>query len=302
MDFKDLSYILAIEKYGNITKAAEALYLSQPSLSRFLQNVEKDVGQPLFRRIGNRYIPTYMGERYIEHARTIMQEKKELDQEVNDIIKNDRGILKIGFPTMRCTYMLPCTLPIFRKLYPKVKIEICEANSNQLSRYVINGDIDIAFYNFFEKHPNIDYTLISHEELVLIASTKSPLAGKGASNEACRYPHLELKELGDTGIIMQISEQRTRQIADQIMKDAQFTPNIILETSNIPAAAELAARNYGVTFITETHLKHVNFRNEFCCFSVGSPCTYIDFVAAHRKNSYLSAYAQEYIEIVRDFT
>lgn len=302
MDFKDLSYILAIEKHGNITKASEALYLSQPSLSRFLQNVEKEIGQPLFRRIGNRYIPTYMGERYLEHARVILQGKKELDHEVNDIIKNDRGVLKIGFPTMRCTYMLPCTLPIFRKLHPKVKIEIYEATSSLLSRYVIDGDIDIAFYNFFERHPNIDYTLISHEELVLITSTKSPLANKGIYNESCKYPHLKFDELADTGIIMQIPEQRTRQIVDQMLKEAQFTPNIILETSNIPATAELAARNYGVTFITETHLKHLNLRNEFCRFSVGSPCTYVDFVAAHRKNSYLSAYAQEYIEIVRDFT
>lgn len=260
------------------------------------------MGQPLFRRVGNRYIPTYMGERYLDHARTILQEKKELDQEINDIIKNDRGVLKIGFPTMRCTYMLPCTLPIFRKLYPKVKIEISEANSSQLNRFVINGDIDLAFYNFFGKHPNIDYTLISHEELILIISTKSELIHKGTHKDMCKYPHFDLKDLGDTGIIMLIPEQRTRQITEQMMKDAQFAPNIILETSNIPAAAELAARNYGVTFITETHLKHLNVRNEFCCFSVGSPCTFIDFVAAYRKNSYLSTYAQEYIEIVKDFT
>ncbi len=302
MDFKDLSYILAIEKCGNITKAAEALYLSQPSLSRFLQNMEREAGQPLFRRVGNRYIPTYMGERYLEHARVILQEKKELDQEVNDIIKSNRGVLKIGFPTMRCTYMLPCTLPIFRKMYPNVKIEIYEANSSQLNRAVIDGDIDLAFYNFFEKHPNIDYTLISHEEMVLMLSAKSDLLQKGTQKENCKYPCFDLKDLGDTGIIMLIPEQRTRQIAEQILKEAQFTPNIILETSNIPAAAELAARNYGVTFITETHLKHLNLRNEYRCFSVGSPCTYIDFVAAYRKNSYLSTYAQEYIEIVRDFT
>ena len=198
--------------------------------------------------------------------------------------------------------MLPCTLPIFRKLYPNVKIEICEANSNQLSAMVIDGEIDLAFYNFFEKHPNIDYSLISHEELVLVVSTKSELASKGTLKENCKYPHFNLEELGDTGIIMLIPEQRTRQITEQVMKEAKFAPNIILETSNIPAATELAARNYGVTFITETHLKHLNLKNEFRCFSVGSPCTFVDFVAAYRKNSYLSKYAQEYIEIVKDFT
>ena len=302
MDFKDMSYILAIEKYGNISKAAEALYLSQPALSRFLQNLEKGIGQPLFKRIGNRYVPTYVGACYIEHARAILQEKKALDEEVSDIIKNDRGILRVGFPAMRCTYMLPCTLPIFKKLFPHVRIEIREANSSQLNQLVVDGEIDLAFYNFSEKHPNIETSVISHEELLLVMSAKHELANQGVMMDGCKYPHMDLHLLDDTGIILQMPGQRTRQIVDKLFREQHFDPRIVMETSNIPAAAELAARNYGVAFITETHLKHMNLRNEIRCFSVGNPNTPVDFVAAYRENTYLSKYAQEYMDIVRDFT
>ena len=72
MDFRDLSYVLAIAKYQNITKAAETLYVGQPALSKFLKSLEADIGQPLFRKLGNKYVLTYAGERYVEKASQIL--------------------------------------------------------------------------------------------------------------------------------------------------------------------------------------------------------------------------------------
>ena len=304
MDFKDLTYLIAIEKYGNISKAAEALFLSQPSLSRFLQNTESSVGQPLFNRIGNRYVPTYMGQRYLARAKEILNIKKELDQELGDILKNDSGLLNVGFPAMRGTYMLPCTLPIFHSLYPHVKIKIHEASSSRLNELILNGDIDLAFYNQPDDNPNIETEIISHEEMVLVMSPENPLCELAYPMEGCRYPHLDLNYLEERGqgVIMQNPNQRTRIIVDRLFRQHRITPNIILETSNIRAEAELASRNYGVCFITETHLKHMTLDRPLKFFSVGDPSTPINFVAAYRKNSYLPYHATEYIKIVRDFT
>ena len=107
MDFKDLSYVVAIAKHQNITKAADSLFVTQPTLTKFLQHLERDLGQKLFRKLGNRFILTYAGERYVEKAIELLNLKKELDQEMRDIVKNNAGSLKIAFPTMRGTYMLP---------------------------------------------------------------------------------------------------------------------------------------------------------------------------------------------------
>ncbi len=111
MDFKDLTYVLAIAKFQNITKAAESLYITQPTLTKFLQNLEKQLGQKLFKKLGNRFVLTYAGERYTTYAKEILNIKKELDQEMGDLNHNHTGVLKIAFPVMRGTYMLPCTLP-----------------------------------------------------------------------------------------------------------------------------------------------------------------------------------------------
>ena len=82
MDFRDLSYVLAIAKTQNITKAADSLYVTQPTLTKFLQNLEKEMGQKLFRKLGNRFVLTYAGERYVAKATEILNLKKELDQEL----------------------------------------------------------------------------------------------------------------------------------------------------------------------------------------------------------------------------
>ena len=95
MDFRDLTYITAIAKYQNLTKAAEALYISQPGLSKFLTQLEDEAGLKLFDRIERRYIPTYAGKRYLEYARSILDTKASLDAELSDIIKRDIGVLNI---------------------------------------------------------------------------------------------------------------------------------------------------------------------------------------------------------------
>ena len=100
MDFRELSYITAIAKYQNITKAAESLYISQPTLSKFLKALEEDIGLKLFRRLGNRYVLTHAGECYLQKAEQILQLKNELDLELADIMKRDVGVLRVAFPTM----------------------------------------------------------------------------------------------------------------------------------------------------------------------------------------------------------
>lgn len=302
MDFKDLSYVLAIAKHQNITKAADSLYVTQPTLTKFLQNLEKDLGQKLFRKLGHRFVLTYAGERYVARATEILNLKKELDQEMSDIIRDNHGSLKIAFPTMRGTYMLPCTLPVFHSRYPNVSLDILEEHSSLLEGMLLSGEADLAFFNLPVRSPDIDYEIISHEEVLLITADSHPLAGHGIYREGCKYPWIDLRLFAEESFIMQIPGQRTRQTVDQLFKEYGLVPHIKLQTSNIPAEVMLAAKGYGCCFVTETHLKHIRLEENIARFSVGNPCTTVDFVAAFRRGSYLPYHAREYISIVREFT
>jgi len=299
---KDLTYVLAIAKFQNITKAADSLYVTQPTLTKFLQNLERDLGQKLFRKLGHRFVLTYAGERYVKKATEILNLMKELDQEMGDIIKNNQGSLKIAFPTLRGTYMLPCTLPVYNKLYPNVLLDILEAPSSELEDMLLSGEADLAFFNLPVKSPDIDYDIISHEELLLIMPEHHPLADRGIRKDNCHYLWMDLHLLKDEPFILQIPGQRTRQTTDQLFKEHNIVPNIKLQTSNITAEVKLAAKGYGCCFVTETHLKHIQPLENVACFSVGNPRTTVDFVAAFRRGSYLPYHAREYITIVKNFT
>lgn len=302
MDFRELKYVVAIAKHQNITKAASDLLVSQPTLSKFIQNLERELGQPLFRRLGNKFLLTYAGERYVEKAISILHIKKELDQELSDIIRENIGLLRIAFPSTRGTYMLPCTLPIFREKYPLVKVNVYEEDSSVLEDMLLKGDIDLAFFNLPIKSSEIDYEIINQEEVVLIMSPEHPLANRGRPKSGCKYPWLDLRWLKDEGFILQNSDQRTRQIADKLFKDAGFMPNILLSLRNILASVELATCGYGVSFISETHLRHIKLNVMPVKFSVGNPSIASNFVAAFRKGMYLPNYAKDYIKIVKDMT
>ena len=275
MDFRELSYITAIAKYQNITKAAESLYISQPTLSKFLKALEEDIGLKLFRRLGNRYVLTHAGECYLQKAEQILQLKNELDLELADIMKRDVGVLRVAFPTMRCTYMLPATLPDFQKLYPNVKVEIIEAHSDQLDQKILSGEVEVAFYSQPPKASDvIEYDTLEKEEL-LICTCK---------NER---------------ILMMRSGQRTRQIMDDYLKKNDIEFKNVMYTSNLPAIIELVSVGYGVSFMFEPHLRHRLSNHPIDCYSFGEPRITSNFVAAYRKGSYLPVYARDFIELVR---
>jgi len=300
VDFRTLNYVIAIAKHQNITKAAETLYVGQPTLSKFLMTLEQELGVRLFRRLGNKYMLTYAGERYVEKAAQILSLKSDLDAEMADILKRDVGVLNVAFANMRCSYMLPATLPAFRAEHPNVKVNVFEGTSDQNDRRLLEGQVDVAFYTHpGEENPLIEYHALASEELLICTCRDHPLAEKAVSNENSPYPKLELNMLKDELVLLMRPEQRTRQIVDSILHENRIHFDNILYTSNIQAIMGLVSSGYGVSFVFDSHLRHRIDDTPIDCYSFGNPCTRYDFVAATRKRSYLSRYVEDFIEIVR---
>ena len=298
MDFRELSYIVAIAKHQSVTKAANELYVTQPTLSKFVQNLEKQLGQPIFRRLGNKFLLTYAGERYVQRAHEMLAVKKQLDQELQDIVRKDMGELNIAFPFMRGTYMLPATLPPFRELYPRVRMNVFEANSDALENMILQGEVDLAFFNVPIRSPDVSFRVLSGEEFVLVMAKDNPLAQCGTVRAGCKFPWMDLELTRKETFLLQLPEQRSRQTADRLFREAHVEPAHVLQVRNIFASVQLAASGYGMTFVSESHLRHID--SDPAIFSVGTPSTQTDFVAAYRRGVYLPQYARDFIDIVKE--
>ena len=300
MDDRKLHYILEIAKYQNLTRAAEALYVGQPTLSKFLYSLETELGLPLFRKVGNRFLLTYAGERYVEKASQILRLKEELDAEMADILHRDVGVLNVAFAKMRYSYMLPCVLPVFQNMHPNVKTNVLEGNSQENDRRLLSGQIEVAFYSKPSiTDDNIEYHPLASEELLICTCSGHPLGRLAVPNPDSPFPKLDLSLLENERVLMMYPEQRTRQIVDVILRENRIRLSNVQYSTNIQAIIGLIERGYGVSFIFQTHLNHSAKTLPIECYSFGKTRTVCDFVAATRKGSYLSHYAQDFIDIVR---
>ncbi len=302
MDFRELTYILALAEAQNMTKAAKTLYITQPTLSKFLQSLEKTMGQPLFRKVGNQFHLTYAGERYVVKAREILAIKAALDQEMEEIKLSHARALNILFPPVRGTYLLATTLPLFQKTHPNVQIHLSEEASATIEEMLLNGKADLAFFNTPIQSQNIAYEVLATEEIFLVMAKGNPLAKKATKQKNSARPWLDLTLAKDERFIIQKPEQRTRQIVDATLKSHDISMKNPLITANIRAAAELAAQDFGITFVCETHLKQMHLDDDIICVSCGAPRLTTDFVVAYRKGSVISQDARDYIALVQRIT
>ena len=301
MDFRSLEYIVHVAKSGNISQSAEQLFVSQSTISKSIKKTEDQLKSILFNRVGNHLVLTYAGERFVALANDILLQQKNLVREMEELAGETVGALSVAFPTVRITYMLPRVLPVFHKMYPDVKIQLCEAASSQIDAMLLSGKVDLAFYNLVTPTRGIVYNVLNREEIVLIVSERHPLLNRVniKTIKGSKYPWIDLKQFEDDIFLLQPPTHRMGRLALQLFAQENFSPAKTLSLDSIVAAANLAATGYGICIISETHLNNITVNNRYRCFSIGSPLLFSNFVFAFRKGNYLSKYAKDFADIVK---
>ena len=125
---------------------------------------------------------------------------------------------------------------------PNVRLEIREAHSNLLEGMLLNGDADLAFFNLPVKSPDIDYQIISHEEVVLVLGNDHPLKDKGLKKEGCKYPWLDLDLLENESFILQPPDQEPAD-SDQLFKSYHIHPKYAFRPAIFPLLRSLPPRD-----------------------------------------------------------
>ena len=144
MELKELRYIVTLAEEGSISRAADRLFMAQSSLSQFLQQYEKELGTVLFARTAKGIRPTTGGANFIENARQILLQYRRAENELWDSVNLEGGRIIFGISSFRGRYMLPGILADFQQKYPKVKVDIVEANSMELEEELTAGKLDLA--------------------------------------------------------------------------------------------------------------------------------------------------------------
>lgn len=303
MELKEARYIIAIAREKNISKAAETLFISQPSLSKYLKNLEQQLGTRLFDRIGSSYYPTYLGERYIHYAEKIVEYGMEWDIEFDDIMHQNHGRLNIAIPIMLGNSLMGPALLKFHKLYPHVTVNMMEEVNFVAEHTLTDHTVDLTFYNVHEFPTDLEYQVIGREEMVLVLSADNPLAAYAEKREGFHYPWIDLSLLSKEPFILLYPDQNTGGLALKLFKDYGLEPNILLHTRNSEMSISLAIEGLGAAFAPESYYQYLKKRElkESVCLSIGKERIENTLIAAYQKNRYLPKYAKAYLDILVDY-
>ncbi|MGI5892594.1 MAG: LysR substrate-binding domain-containing protein [Bacillota bacterium] len=302
MHFKELKYILAIAEYGSISKAADFLGITQPSLSKYINNLEKQYGVKLLTYCGKSYQPTYAGGLYIRAAQQMLKytDKIENYSSILDAACKKK-VIRLFFPMLKSSYIIPNIVPQFKLMYPNTTLIFNESMSNYAEDLLLNGDVDVAITNFVPKDKRISFEPLVNEEILLVISKNSPFANEGIWRENASNPWVDIKMFRHEDFILPDPGQRIRQIVDSFLESEGIIPNILMTTKSFDAAVRVAATGAGIAFIPENYIYSNRFLQQPVCFSVGNFNLEFESMIAYLKNTPLAPEVCYLIDIIKKF-
>ena len=296
MDFRQFQYICAIAEHKSITKAAAALYMSQPSLSHFVSKTERELGITLFNRSTSPISLTFAGERYVENAKQILKISEDMNKQFRDISRGMTGRLRIGMSNERAAYMLPLILPAYLKEFPGMDVRHVMAGGEELLDAIFKGKIDFMILLNQVPENGLKCSYIYEEELILIAP-------KGFINER----HLieghknavNLAKLADEEFILMQKDHAIRKCIDAIFRSYEISPLIHTETRSNIFCLRMAAAGLGLAIVPRMTTELAKASDDYDAFYIGIPPATWEVVAAYRSDAYIGVAEQAFLDIAR---
>jgi len=310
--FSKCKYVYQVYKEGNFTRAAEKLFISQPSLSAAIKGIESKIGAALFERTGNRCVLTEIGEAYITATEQILNAENEFERKMNDIYSLESGQLVVGGTNYLSSYVLPKIINRFTMRYPKIKVTLVEANSGSLGDMLKNGQVDIII-DSFEKDMDAyeGYPLVSERILLCVPEDRAvnrKLSGKQILPESIYNGSADLegtapvsvREFEEENFVLLKPGNDMYARAMAIFEKEGFMPNVAFYLDQLNISYALAESGIGLCFVTDTFLKYAKFKNNVLLYNVGENHCNRTLYVAHKKNKYCTRAMQAFIQMAKD--
>ncbi|MBO9584696.1 MAG: LysR family transcriptional regulator [Flavobacterium sp.] len=174
MDFR-LKVFYTVALRLNFTKAATELYITQPAVSKHIQELEETYKTKLFERNGSKIALTPAGKILLKYTKSIFDIYREIDFEMSSFNKERQGLLRLGASTTISQYIISPVLASFHQKQKDIKVNLLNGNTEQIENALINKEIEIGIVEGQSKNQSIKYIPFLKDELVLVCNSKNPL-------------------------------------------------------------------------------------------------------------------------------
>jgi DNA-binding transcriptional LysR family regulator len=255
---------------GTLSGAARSLGISQPTLTKYIQRLEGELGVELFYRDGGKLIPTYAGNRYLSNVRNIIPLLEDLCNFEQPAMK----FLRIAYLPFEGVYIHPFAIQKFHETHPDYQIMMRE--TRDLIYEVTSGYADLAITNFpISETEAKGYVseLLVYDELLLVTSENHPVGKTAIWNAKCRRPWIDINLLRNDMFVQLYPEQSTRKLSDALLDREQIKPRTLMQTRSVFTAIRMAASGAAVCFAPGIAMRNFAFPEPLSFFSVGDPIT-----------------------------
>lgn len=241
LNLHHLRIFTSVAEQGGFSRAAAALRLSQPAVSKSVRELEREVGAPLFERGGRTPRLTESGVLLFARARELFAVERSAEEELRVLRGLEGGVLRVGASTTVITYLLPPYLARFRAAHPDVVLKVASANTRDIARALLERRLDVALVEGPVEDARIQVVSWRDDELVVIGPPDHPLA---------RRRRVALEELARESFIVRERGSGTRRVAEQALNERGVTLRVGMQLASTEAIKQAVVAGLGLAIVS----------------------------------------------------
>ncbi|WP_300259465.1 LysR family transcriptional regulator [Clostridium sp.] len=241
MNFRKLKIFFETAKCLNMTKVAKSMYISQPSISQAIAELESDLDVKLFDRIGKRLYLTHEGEVYFEYSRRILNLYEEANSTIRSSKEGQKGKIVIGASTTIGIYILPELIKEFNELHKNIEISLIIENTQLIEELIMENKVDIALVEGHIKSDELEVLTVGYDELIFIANPGNTIFSK---------KKITLKDLEDEKFIMREAGSGTREFLENYLINRDCNYDIYMELGDTEAIVRIVETGLGIACVS----------------------------------------------------
>ncbi|MEG1004287.1 LysR family transcriptional regulator [Clostridium sp.] len=292
MNFRKLKIFYETAINLNMTKVAKSLYISQPSVSQAIQELEEELGVKVFDRIGKRLSLTYEGEIYFNYVRRILNLYDEGAQKIKMINNKEEGKIVIGASTTIGIYILPEIIKGFVERNKGIEISLIIENTKNIEKMILQNKIDFAFIEGKVHSEEIRYEKVWKDEIVFIAPY---------NDRWCEKSIIKSNELSNEKFIVRERGSGTREIVEAYLNDKAIEYNVFMELGNSEAIKRSVEAGLGIGCISRQCIKEEIKRKKVKKITLDKETINRDLLLLVHKDKFISNNMHEFMDEAKTY-
>ena len=246
MNLNHLAIFHAVAQDGSMTLGAERLDISQPAVSKQVQELERVLGVHLFDRIGRRVHLSQAGEILADYARRLFALAHEAETAMADVRGAGRGRLAIGASTTIGTYLLPGVVAEFWRRHPRVELLVRIENTEQVHHRLAGHELDLGLTEGLFEEEELEAEVFYQDELVMIAAPGHRLAGQ---------PRVPLSAVREEPFILREPGSGTRAVEERALARLNLPVRVVMALGSTEAIKRVVAEGVGLAIVSRLSVR-----------------------------------------------